>query len=54
MNAEGFYKFILHLENFIQMGGDTSVYNRFDYDMVDQKEAELLQKRLFWRLAKLF
>lgn len=46
MNAEGFYKFILHLENFIQMGGDTSVYNRFDYDMVDQKEAELLQKAL--------
>ena len=41
-----FEKFILHLENFIQTGGDTSVYDKFDYDVIEQREAELLQKAL--------
>ena len=36
----------MHLENFIQTGGDTSVYNKFDYDVIEQREAELLQKAL--------
>ena len=41
-----FEKFILHLEILIQTGGDTSVYDKFDYDAVEQKEAKLLQKAL--------
>ena len=41
-----FEKFILHLEILIQTGGDASVYDKFDYDAVEQKEAELLQKAL--------
>lgn len=41
-----FEKFILHLEILIQTGGDTSVYDKFDYDAVEQKESELLQKAL--------
>jgi len=36
----------LHLENSIQTGGDTAVYNEFDYDMTEQREAELMQEKL--------
>ena len=28
------------------MGGDTSVYNKFDYDIIDRQEAKLLQEAL--------
>lgn len=36
----------MHLENSIQTGGDTAVYNEFDYDMTEQREAELMQEKL--------
>ena len=36
----------MHLENSIQTGGDTTVYNEFDYDMTEQQEAELMQEAL--------
>ena len=36
----------MHLENSIQTGGDTTVYNEFDYDMTEQREAELMQEKL--------
>ena len=36
----------MHLENSIQTGGDTAVYNEFDYVMTEQREAELMQEKL--------
>ena len=36
----------MHLEISIQTGGDTAVYNEFDYDMTEQREAELMQEKL--------
>lgn len=36
----------MHFENLIKTGGDTAVYNKFDYDMTEQQEAELMQEAL--------
>lgn len=36
----------MHFENLIKTGGDTSVYNKFDYDMTEQQEEKLLQEAL--------
>ena len=36
----------MHLKILIQTGGDTSVYNKFDYDIIERQEEELLQEAL--------